>query len=97
MAIGKYSPTVSAAYAKNQNWWKPATPNGLYDADGFDSYGYNHEGYDRAAVHEDEYSFGVEVGDEYIYDTYEIVLENWTVGADGQPVHKSDLSRVSGG
>ncbi len=46
---GKYSPTV---FGKT---FVPTEPNGIWDADGFDSYGYNAEGYDRAGKREYDY------------------------------------------
>ena len=54
---GKYSPTVSAAYRKDQNWHRNyMAPNGfMYDPDGYDSYGYNEDDVDRAGNHENDY------------------------------------------
>jgi len=46
---GKYSPTV---FGKT---FVPVEPNGIWDADGFDSYGYNADGYDRAGKREWDY------------------------------------------
>lgn len=60
MSAGKYSPTVSSAYAKNQDWWKPFN-FGIYDEDGFDSYGYNKDGVDRAGNNELDYLYTEEV------------------------------------
>ncbi len=71
MSVGKYSPTVSAAYANDQKWWNrnggedPAKVDApptkhfyddyFFDNDGYDSYGYNVEAIDRAGYTEDEY------------------------------------------
>lgn len=58
MARGKYSPTVTAAYQADQQWWEKHTREAYpaYDADGYDSYGYNADGYDRAGNHENDYA-----------------------------------------
>lgn len=42
---GKYSPTVTAAYMKDQGWFRNfMDPHGfIYDPEGFDSYGYNED------------------------------------------------------
>ena len=64
MSLGKYSPTVSASYARDQKWWERngggytngKNPNSENDDDGFDSYGYHdHDGPDRAGHTEDDY------------------------------------------
>lgn len=59
---GKYSPTVSAAYMKDQKWWTKYAYAGktgddfvIYDPDGFDSYGYDKEDVDRAGNSEYQY------------------------------------------
>jgi hypothetical protein len=101
MAVGKYSPTVSAAYAHNQNWWvaveevvtspigETFTISGQYDAAGYDSYGYDRDEVDRAGVHENDYLSGEYDGDDYVYDTYERVLREWTVDrTTGQPTRR---------
>jgi hypothetical protein len=74
MSCGKYSPTVTYWYSKDQQWWKKnggdaPGPEFLYDYDGYDSYGYNEDGRDRAGHHEDDYLF-----DE---DLYENVMWAW--------------------
>lgn len=58
---GKYSPTVSRAYQKDQNWFgkyagtdQYGTEN-QYDPEGYDSYGYNQYDLDRAGKREYEY------------------------------------------
>lgn len=85
MAVGKFSPTVVAAYQKNQDWWKPADEFNQYDADGFDSYGYDKNDRDRAGVQEYVYMFGEHVGDDYLYLEYGRVLDQWGVDENGQP------------
>ena len=59
---GKYSPTVNAAYMKDQEWWnkysgsdKPSVEYIQYDPDGYDSYGYDSQDMDRAGNYEYEY------------------------------------------
>jgi len=60
---GKYSPTVSAAYMKDQNWFRKfcgLAPYGdtiysPFDPEGYDSYGYDKNDIDRAGNQEHEY------------------------------------------
>lgn len=60
---GKYSPTVSAAYYVDKEWFRKfcnVAPHGdqvysPYDPEGFDSYGYDKNDVDRAGNHENEY------------------------------------------
>jgi hypothetical protein len=60
---GKYSPTVTAAYMKDQDWFRKfceLAPHGSaiyspYDPEGYDSYGYDKNDVDRAGNHEHEY------------------------------------------
>jgi hypothetical protein len=77
--IGKYSPTVSRAYAVNQDWHKEVyDDNGYvtnYDAEGYDRYGYNSDDYDRAGFHENEYAYAENEG------LYDDVQSAW--GYDG--------------
>ena len=102
MSIGKYSPTMSAAYANDQKWWEknggenPANldkPSSVYfyDKDGYDSYGYNAEGIDRAGYTEDEYLGVVEWDpetEEYDHTLYDLVYDQWIVNEDGFPEEK---------
>ena len=100
MSIGKYSPTVSSAYAKDQGWWErnggedPVNkdkPYAIYcfDRDGYDSYGYNIDGIDRAGNAEDDYlGAGEWVGDdneEYVNTLYEEAEGDWGVDDNGFP------------
>jgi hypothetical protein len=61
--LGKYSPTIHAAYDANQNWYEYYAGvdeyggENQYDPEGFDFYGYNKEGFDREGHHEDQYAF----------------------------------------
>jgi hypothetical protein len=91
MSVGKYSPTVSRWYAKDQNWWAKnggGRGNGInpecYDDDeGFDSYGYseNGEGPDRAGNTESEYLCGGEWDeDDYRHPLYDSVSDEWWMG-----------------
>jgi hypothetical protein len=99
MARGKYSPTVSAAYQANQNWWNAYAYAGRnpddfvqYDADGFDSYGYNDKDVDRAGNHENDYlhsdaPFTYDGPDGDWNNAYDAALDAW--GFDGvTPVRK---------
>ena len=57
---GKYSPTVSRAYMKDQDWWYKYRVSSdesyaAYDPEGYDSYGYNKDDVDRAGNHEHDY------------------------------------------
>jgi len=98
MSVGKYSPTVSAAYHKDQDWWKrnggenPANISikkgehalYFYDRDGYDSYGYNVAGIDRAGHTECEYLTTAEWlneggSDVYVYLLYETISFEWSV------------------
>lgn len=92
---GKYSPTVTAAYMADQEWWEKYSNaenefNDLwnqYDPEGYDSYGYDKDGTDRAGNHEYEYyADDDEVwGENY---AYERALSEWTF--DGtKPVRKA--------
>lgn len=74
---GKYSPTVSAAYSKSQDWWKPETEFSQYDAEGFDSYGYDKHGIDREGNPECAY---------YSSDLFETVYYDWGTAKDGTPM-----------
>ena len=98
MGVGKYSPTISAAYLYKATWWEKngggVTADGLdyntYDKDGYDSYGYNSDGYDRAGYTEDDYiSDGKWVryddnNDDYVYELYEQMHSEWGY-KDGKP------------
>ena len=81
MSCGKYSPTVSSSYANDQDWWEKHCSNpelDLYDRDGYDSYGYNEKGIDRAGYSEWDYlDCGEWIEDEYRYQLYEDVYGNW--------------------
>lgn len=72
--IGKYSPTVSAAYSADQLWFYSYCGDDIYDVDGYNSYGYNTNDVDRAGIKEDTYA----QEDERIYDR---VWRSW--GYDG--------------
>jgi hypothetical protein len=89
MSVGKYSPTVSASYARDQKWWKRNgggydngnDPNTENDNDGYDSYGYSGncgDGPDRAGYTEEQYlTGGTHVGDDYQYPLYDSVDQEW--------------------
>ena len=51
----KYSPTVSVAYQKDQNWFEKYAGENPYDLDGYDPYGYDYKGVDRAGKTEYDY------------------------------------------
>lgn len=78
MALGKYSPTVSGWYSRDQKWFKKnggdfengKDPNSLYDNDGYDSYGYNENDIDREGNKEDIYM----IEDESLFNS---IQESW--------------------
>jgi hypothetical protein len=91
---GKYSPTVNAAYAADQNWWtkysgETQSTYVLYDPEGYDSYGYNKDDVDRAGNSESQYYSSDNPdydGEDYNW-AYDSALEAW--GFDGvKPVQK---------
>jgi hypothetical protein len=57
MSVGKYSPTVTKAYMEDSYWFdKYCEESGdHHDIEGYDRYGYNTKGVDRAGHTEDEY------------------------------------------
>lgn len=91
MARGKYSPTVSAAYMKDRDWFRKYSGETdsmwvPYDPEGFDSYGYNENGVDRAGnnefdyLHNDAQDSGLD--DNYDFNfKYDDALGQW--GFDG--------------
>lgn len=95
---GKYSPTVSAAYMKDQNWFKKfceLAPHGdqiysPYDPEGFDSYGYDKNDMDRAGNYEHEYYSNDQDADGVLSSgnhAYDNALDAW--GFDGvKPVQR---------
>jgi len=101
MGVGKYSPTVNTAYAKNQNWWRENGGgnwengnNGNVDKDGYDAYGYGGEfgdGPDRAGYKECQYGEATVIGEDVYHDLYDEVYTDWTADANGLPCHRLDL------
>lgn len=99
MSVGKYSPTVSRAYQKNQKWWEDNGGNterkdhdSWYDNDGFDSYGYNKDDIDRAGNTESDYICDYDVD----YDCYtlaENTYDEWVVNEKGFPAHVSQMEK----
>jgi hypothetical protein len=92
---GKYSPTVNHAYFKDQEWWckyaRTDQPDVYveYDPEGYDSYGYNADGMDRAGNHEHDYyhNDGDYDLDEDYNLAYETACDSWKF--DGiKPVRK---------
>jgi hypothetical protein len=100
MGVGKYSPTVSRAYMKDQQWWEKnggyvesADKLPWYDNDGYDSYGYNADGVDRAGNTELDYINQYEIYDDQItYHLAEDVQSNWGIDEKGLPKDLSTLS-----
>ena len=88
---GKYSPTVTAAYQANKNWFKKFSNFdnqrdnwSIYDPEGYDSYGYDENEVDRAGNHESDYYADDEFGENFAYNT---ALDAW--GFDGtKPVQR---------
>jgi hypothetical protein len=93
---GKYSPTVTAAYMKDQKWWhkfsREAEAWTLYDPEGFDSYGYGEDGKDRAGNDEFDYMHNDLLDEDFSTNDdcnwkYDSTIEAW--GFDGvKPVRK---------
>jgi hypothetical protein len=91
MARGKYSPTVSAAYMKDPDWFRKYSGETdsmwvPYDPEGFDSYGYDKNDMDRAGnnefdyLHNDAQDSGLD--DNYDFNfKYDDALGQW--GFDG--------------
>lgn len=72
---GKYSPTVSGWYDRDQQWWHKnyvSSEFSLYDKDGYDSYGYDANDKDRAGNHEYDY-ISCDYGDRL----YDDMLSEW--------------------
>jgi hypothetical protein len=67
MGVGKYSPTVSQAYAANQDWFNQWSKGEVYDPEGYDTYGYDANGKDREGHTEDEYAAGNGMLDDRVY------------------------------
>lgn len=90
---GKYSPTVTAAYMADQEWWhkysREAEEFTNYDPEGYDSYGYDVNDKDRAGNWECSYYENNNPdrdGEDYNW-AYNAVLEEWRF--DGvKPVRK---------
>lgn len=88
---GKYSPTVTAAYMKDQDWFRKYCAQAsneytIYDPDGFDSYGYDKNDVDRAGNNENDYMvndapFTYDGPDGDWNDAYDDALATW--GFDG--------------
>ena len=82
MSVGKYSPTVSAAYAADQKWHdKLCAENEQYDDEGYDRYGYNWpEEKDRAGHTEWDYlsTFESEEDGYFYYSLYDHIDNEWT-------------------
>lgn len=57
--MGKYSPAVQGWYHRDQKWHKEV--DGIYDQDGYDSYGYDKNDADRAGLKEFDYSYNEEL------------------------------------
>lgn len=86
MGIGKYSPTVSTSYRKDQAWYEKngggfgngKNPDSDYDDDGYDAYGYNADDRDRAGHHENDYAASSQWdGDSAYYPLHEDVQSEW--------------------
>lgn len=95
MSAGKYSPTVTTAYMRDQKWHDKYCVDGEWiDPEGYDSYGYYKDApyKDRAGYTESDYLTSGrwdDAGDEYVYPLVEDVWMEWTF--DGvKPVKKED-------
>jgi hypothetical protein len=93
MGVGKYSPTVSAAYARDQEWHrKLQTAEDWHDDEGYDSYGYHRDTeLDRAGFSEWDYMSTFETdGNEFYHSLYDHIINEWTF--DGvRPIKRADL------
>ena len=102
MGAGKYSPTVTSAYMKDQDWWEKnggSSDNNYYDSDGYDQYGYNKDDKDRAGYAESDY---LESGewfydndsddDFYHYPLVDAVYSDWGF-QDGKPTLRSAIPK----
>jgi hypothetical protein len=108
MSVGKYSPTVDVAYMADHDWWEKNGGRAIdadytvscYDIDGYDQYGYNIDGVDRAGNSEFDYLSSyidsIRNGDdeypsdgtELIYHLAERVYDEWTF-KNGKPVPRT--------
>lgn len=70
MSTGKYSPTVTSSYMRDQSWHKRHCEDSWFDHEGFDSYGYGPDDLDRAGHSEMDY-----LNDSVLYDD---VARNWS-------------------
>lgn len=85
MSVGKYSPTVSSWYRRDQEWHrKHCAENEWYDRDGYDSYGYHRDtDKDRAGYTEWDYlgdGRWINLNTDYerfAYELYEDVASDW--------------------
>jgi hypothetical protein len=81
MGVGKYSPTVTAAYQTQSDWHrKLQTEDSWYDDEGYDSYGYHKDTeLDRAGYTEWDYLADCKcIGNHTIAELLESVYEEWT-------------------
>lgn len=81
MGVGKYSPTVTVAYLRDQEWHsRLQTEMDWHDDEGYDSYGYHKETkQDRAGYTEGDYIGDCEyVGDNCYARLYDTVDSEWT-------------------
>jgi hypothetical protein len=83
MGVGKYSPTVTAAYAADQDWHDKLCDDGEWiDRDGYDSYGYHRDsGKDRAGYTELDYMASGQWDDDlsdFVYPLDDDVSRDWT-------------------
>lgn len=65
---GKYSPTVTAAYMRDQRWFDKIVGDNYLDPEGYDQYGYDQNNRDRAGNDEYEYWPDNEDGINYKYE-----------------------------
>ena len=80
MGVGKYSPTVTVAYLRDQEWHsRLQTEMDWYDDEGYDNYGYHRDTkLDRAGHTENDYlSCGEWIEEEYCYPLYDNILNQW--------------------
>lgn len=78
----KMSPTIVNAYFEDPDWFtKKKIKNTIFDGEGYDHWGYNLSGIDRAGKTKSQYEHGPTkiVDDEIYYDLYEETVNNFSL------------------
>ncbi len=91
--VAEYSPTVERAYRVNADWF--VAVDGIYDADGYNKYGYGRDGTDRAGNSREDYAQSRLYDhhhNEVMYTLMEDVYLEWDVSEEGLPRRKKDIT-----